>query len=96
MGQKLTSHLQDIVAAVPLKLAAATTALGLGGAAADATTRAPLLSELVFFHIAGHSVTLPVLAMLLAAATGFLTLIKMLAALLGGAARRIRRKEGAP
>ena len=94
MGQKMTG-ISEFVAAIPAKTFAVAAALGLGGAAADASTRAPLLSELVLFHLAGHAVTLPIFAMLLGVVTGALALLKTVASLvwrLGeSAARRIRR-----
>ncbi len=87
--------LHDFISALPAKTLAAAAALGFGGAAADATTRAPLLSELILFHIAGHAVTLPIFAMLLGVVTGLLALLKAVISgvlrLGGHAARRIRR-----
>ncbi len=93
MGQKMHG-LNDFIAALPAKTLAAAAALGFGGAAADAATKAPLLSELALFHIGGYAVTLPIFAMLLGVVTGLLALLKAalnLLAKLGGAARKIRR-----
>ena len=94
MGQKL-SNMHEFIAALPAKTLAAISAVSLGGAAADATTKAPLLSELVLFHLAGHAVTLPIFAMLLGVVTGALALLKTVASIVwrigGHAARRIRR-----
>lgn len=93
MGNKVNG-LHDFIALLPAKTLAVATALGLGGAAADATARAPLLSEMTLFHMAGYAVTLPIFAMLLGVATGLLALLKTALGLLfrlGGAARKIRR-----
>ncbi len=93
MGQKLTG-LNETLAAIPAKTLAALGAVGIGGAAADATVKAPLLSEMVLFHLAGHSVTLPVLAMIVGLLGGSLALLKVVVGALvrlHGAARRIRR-----
>lgn len=93
MGQKLTG-LNETLAAIPAKTLAALGAVGIGGAAADATAKAPLLSEWVFFHLGGYAVTLPVFAMLIGALGGLLALLKAVVGMLAklhGAARRIRR-----
>lgn len=94
MGQRMHG-LPDFISAIPAKTFAVAAALGLGGAAADASTRAPLLSELVLFHLSGHGVTMPIFAMLLGVITGLLALAKTVLSVawrIGGhAVRRIRR-----
>ncbi len=94
MGQQKLTGLNETLAAIPAKTLAAMGALGFGGAAVEGSQRAPLLSEMVLFHIAGHGVTLPVLAMIVGLLGGSLALLKVAVgalARLHGAARRIRR-----